>query len=149
MSYARADQPTGKFLMEFGILRQKAEKHMFPSGGGFGDLFICFQCIKAARLKPNEKTLLMASLGGAVDYSRMSTQLRQLFHSQGGATKEDIFPVTENRSIPQGGDLSYEAWAAFRKQQKQSYGEKVHPLLLQIYGEKVQIAKRNAGENWI
>ena len=69
----------------------------------------------------------MASLGGAVAYSRMSTQLRQLFHSQCGATKEDISPVTENRSIPQGEDLSYEAWAAFRKQQKQNKGPQITP----------------------
>ena len=71
MSYVRTDQPIEKFLMEFGILRQKAEKHMFPAGGGFEDLFICFQCIKAARLKPNEKTLLMASMGGSVEFNRI------------------------------------------------------------------------------
>ena len=63
-SYARTDQPIEKFLMEFGILRQKAEKHMYPAGGGFQDLFLCFQRIKAARLKPNEKTPLMASMVG-------------------------------------------------------------------------------------
>ena len=51
-SYALADQPFEKFLMEFGIPRQQAEKHMFPAGGGFQDLFLCFQCIKAARLNP-------------------------------------------------------------------------------------------------
>ena len=45
----------------------RTDQLMFPSGGGFEDLFIRFQCIKAARLKPNEKTLLMARLGGVVD----------------------------------------------------------------------------------
>ena len=68
MSYTRTEQPIEKFLMEFGILRQKAEKLMFPSGGRFEDLFVCFQCIKAARLTPNQRTLLMASLGGSVDF---------------------------------------------------------------------------------
>ena len=47
-SFVRATQPIGKFLMEFGILRRKAEKHMYPAGGGFPDIFICFMCIKAA-----------------------------------------------------------------------------------------------------
>ena len=41
-SYARTDQPIGAFLMEFGIRRQKAEKHMFPPGDGFEDLFFLF-----------------------------------------------------------------------------------------------------------
>ena len=43
MSYVRTDQPIERFLMEFGILRQKAEKLMYPSGGGFEDLFFRFQ----------------------------------------------------------------------------------------------------------
>ena len=38
MNHKRADQPMGKFLMEFGILGAKAEKLMFPGGGGFPDL---------------------------------------------------------------------------------------------------------------
>ena len=122
MSYVRTAQPVEKFLMEFGIPRQKAEKHMFPAGGGFEDLFICFQRIKAARLKPNEKTLLMASLGGSVEFNRMTKRLRQLFHSPNSLTKEDISPVIEEKSPPQGEDLSYEAWAAFRKQQKRNTG---------------------------
>ena len=107
---------------------------MFPAGGGFGDLFICFQCIKAARLKPNEKTLLMASLGGSVEFNRMTKQLRQLFRSPNSTTKEDISPAIEERSPPQGEDLSYEAPAAFRKQQKQRTGPPLpiaHPRNLQ------------------
>ena len=57
-SNARTTQPIEKFLIGFGILRRKAEKHMYPAGGGFPDIFICFMCIKAAQLKPAEKTLL-------------------------------------------------------------------------------------------
>ena len=72
MSYARTDQSAGEFLMEFGILRQKAGKHMFPAGGGSQDLFICLQRIKAARLKPNEETPLMASMRGNVEFGRMT-----------------------------------------------------------------------------
>ena len=63
-SYARTDQPVEKFPMEYGLLRQEAKKHMFPAGGGFEDLFFCFQSIKDARLNPNERTLHMASSGG-------------------------------------------------------------------------------------
>ena len=41
-SYARTAQPIEQFLMQSDILRQKAEKHMYPAGGGFPDIFICF-----------------------------------------------------------------------------------------------------------
>ena len=122
MTYTRTEQPIEKFLMEFGILRQKAEKLMFPSGGRFEDLFVCFQCIKAARLTPNQRTLLMASLGGSVDFSRMKQQLRQLFHQSNSVTKEDVFSMAEETTASPGEDLSYEAWAAYRKNQKQNTG---------------------------
>ena len=95
---------------------------MYPAGGGFVDLFICFQCIKAARLKPNDRTLLMASLGGTADFAGMKQQLRQLFHQPNSVTKEDIFPATEEKSVSRGEDLSYEAWVAYRNKQKQSTG---------------------------
>ena len=41
-SYVRTDEPMGEFLMEFGILRRKAEKHMFPAGN---------RCFSALRRK--------------------------------------------------------------------------------------------------
>ena len=119
MSYVRTDQPIEKFLMEFGILRQKAEKLMYPSGGGFEDLFVCFQCIKAARLKPNDKILLMASLGGTVVFARITQQLRQLFNQSNPATKEDISPVTEEPAESRPEDLSYEAWVSYHQKRKQ------------------------------
>ena len=119
MSYARTDQPIEKFLMEFGTLRQKAEKHMFPAGGGFRDLSICFQCIKAARLKPNEKTPLMASMGGNVEFGRATKQLRQIFQAPDAVTKEDILHVSEAPALMQGGASSYLAWVASREKYKQ------------------------------
>ena len=48
-SYIRAARPIDKSLTEFGILRRKAERHMYPAGGGFPDIFICFLCVKAAQ----------------------------------------------------------------------------------------------------
>ena len=45
-SYVRADQTIAKFLTEFGILRRKAEKHMFPAGGDFPDIYIRRSCIR-------------------------------------------------------------------------------------------------------
>ena len=32
---------------------------MSPAGGGFPDTYICFLCIRAAQLKPTEKTHLI------------------------------------------------------------------------------------------
>ena len=94
---------------------------MCPAGGGFEDLFICFQCIKAARLRPNDRILLMASLGGSVDFARVTQHLRQLF-TQPAATKEDIFPVIEDLSGHPPEDLSYEAWVAYHQKRKSPTG---------------------------
>ena len=90
-------------------------------------MFICFQRIKAARLKPNDRTLLMASMGGSVDFARMKQQLRQLRHQPNSVTKEDIFPAMEEKTVSRGEDLSYEAWAAYRNKQKQSSGAGAPP----------------------
>ena len=121
-SYAQTDQPIGKFLAEFGISRQKAEKHLFLAGGGFPDLFVCFQCIEAARLKANEKTLLVASMGGNVEFGRMSKQLRQLFQAPNAVTKEDILQISQTSKLVQEEDPSYEARLAPRKGNKQRSG---------------------------
>ena len=98
---------------------------MFPTGGGFPDLYICFLCIKAAQFKPHEKALLMASMGGNVEFGRMSKQLRQLFQAPNAVTKEDISRVSE-ASVPED-DLSYEARLAYRKGNKQRPGAKQAP----------------------
>ena len=37
MTYGRTDQPIVKFLTEFGNLRRKSEKHLFPKGSGSPD----------------------------------------------------------------------------------------------------------------
>ena len=64
----------------------------------------------------------MASLGGSVDFPRMKQQLRQLFHHPKSVTKEDVFSVAEELQAHSDEDLSYEAWLASRKQQKQPAG---------------------------
>ena len=69
----------------------------------------------------------MASLGGSVDFSRMKQQLRQLFHHPNSVTKEDVFSVAEEQPVPQDEDLSYEAWVAYRKKQKQPAGTGAAP----------------------
>ena len=91
---------------------------MYLAGGGFPDIFICILCIKAAHLKPAEKTLLMASLGGQIDFARMSKQLRQLFQPSNAAAKEDVLRVTEESASPPGEDLSSEARLAYKKGNK-------------------------------
>ena len=86
------------------------------------DLSTCFLCIKAARLKPNEKTLLMASIGGNVEFGRLTKQLRQLSQAPNAVATEDILQVSEASALLPGGDLSYEARLAFRKGNKQRSG---------------------------
>ena len=126
-SYVRAGHTIGKFLMGFGIFRRKVEDHMFPIGGGFPDIYICLLRIKAAQLKPREKTLLMASLGGQIDFARLSKQLRQLFQPTNSAAKEAILRVTTESTQPQIEDLSYEAWLAYKNGNQQRTGSKGIP----------------------
>ena len=63
-SYVRTDQTIAKFLTEFGILRRKAEEHMFPAGGDSPDIYIRFLCTKAAQLQPKRKDPLDGQHGG-------------------------------------------------------------------------------------
>ena len=79
--------------MEFGVLHCKAEKHLPPTGGGFPDLYIRFLRIRAAQLKPAEKTLLTASMAGNIEFAQASKELRQLFQAPNAASKEDILHV--------------------------------------------------------
>ena len=82
---------------------------MFPTGGGLPDLYICFLRIRAAQLKPAEKTPLMASTAGNIEFARAPKQLRQLFQAPNAVTKEDILHVTEAPASTPDDDLSYEA----------------------------------------
>ena len=121
-SYARADKTVEKFLTEFGILRRKAGRHMFPAGGGFPDIYICFLRIRAAQLKPTENTLPMASMAGNIEFTGASRQLRQLPQPSNAAAKEDILRVAADPASIQDGDLSYEARLAYKKGAKQRTG---------------------------
>ena len=57
----------------------------------------------------------------------MKQQLRQLFHHPNSVTKEDVFSMTEETAASPGEDLSYEAWVAYRKKQKQPTGTGAAP----------------------
>ena len=89
----------------------------------------------------------MASLGGSVDFARMKQQLRQLFHRPNSATKEDIFPVTEEKPVSRGEDLSYEAWVAYRNKKPVNGTKNYPPLFPQKWQwEEVQITEGGAGK---
>ena len=62
----------------------------------------------------------MTSLGGTVDFARVTQHPRQLFNQSNSATREDISPVTEEPSEPRPEDLSYEAWVAYHQKRKQT-----------------------------
>ena len=113
MKFRRIDQTMERFLMEFGILRMKADKHIYPSGGTLPDSFVSFLCMQAAQLNPTERSLLMASIGCIMDFAKVSQQLRHLFQPKGTAKKEDALVASE---APE--DLSYEAWVAYKNSGK-------------------------------
>ena len=123
---------------------------MFPAGGGFPDLYTCFLCIRAAQLKPAEKTLLMASMAGNVEFTRLSKQLRQLSQAPNAATKEEISHVTEAPASTPDDDLSYEALLANREGIKQRTGAGIAPRSpSKSSGKKSRPKKRGAGEKWL
>ena len=62
MYFKCLEQKMDAYLMEFDMLRGKAESRM-QTGAGFPDEFVSVFCTQNAGLIRNEKTMVLASLG--------------------------------------------------------------------------------------
>ena len=115
----KTDQTMERFLLEFDLLRTKAERKI-QKGFQFPDSFISALCMGNAMLTSNQKTLVMAAVQGSLDsYPALAKQMRQISQPVGGTQKEDILINSPNVMADTVGvgeeDLSYDAWVAYCK----------------------------------
>ena len=90
LHHKRTDQTMERFLLEFDLLRTKAEREI-QRGFQFPDSFISALCMGNAMLTSNHKTLVMAAVQGSLDsYYPVAKQMRQILQPVGGTQKEDI-----------------------------------------------------------
>ena len=108
----RTGQNTDAALMEFDMLRQKAEARMI-SGSGFPDEFVSVLLTKDAALPKNEKTLVLASLGNTLAIQSVSAQFRRLLGPCGYASRQDVVVAADMDTAPEEEDC--EKWVAYRK----------------------------------
>ena len=119
LHHKRTDQTMERFLLEFDLLRAKAERKI-QVGFRFPDSFISVLCMGNGSLSAHQKTLVMASVQGSLDsYPALAKQMRQILQPVGSAQKEDVLMhsptiMADNVGIDEE-DLSYEAWVAYRK----------------------------------
>ena len=71
MYFKRTDQTMDTYIMEFEMLRQKAESRMVM-GAGSPDEFASVLRMQNAALNKNEKTLVLASLGNTLAFPQVS-----------------------------------------------------------------------------
>ena len=96
LHHKRTDQTMERFLLEFDLLRTKAERKI-QKGFQFPDSCISALCMGNAMLTPNQKTLVMAAVQGSLDsYPPLAKQMRQILQPVGGTQKEDILINSPN-----------------------------------------------------
>ena len=85
-NFKRATQDMDTYLLEFEMLRQRAEAR-FDMGAGFPDEFVSVLCITNASLSKNEKQLVIASVGSSLVFGNVAAQMRRLFGNIGSSQK--------------------------------------------------------------
>ena len=119
LPHKRADQTMERFLLEFDVLRTKAERKI-QTGFRFPDSFISVLCMGNAGLTSHQKTLVMASVQGSLDsFLALAKQMRQILQPVGSTQKEDVLmtapPIMSDNVEVDDEDTSYDAWVAWRK----------------------------------
>ena len=100
------------FLMDFDMLRQKAEARAIM-GSGSPDKFVSSLCMQNAALTQNGKTLVPASAGNALAFQSVSAQMRRLSGPCGHASRRDVVVAADMETASDEED--FEAWAVYRK----------------------------------
>ena len=68
-----------------------------------------------ATLSRTEKSLLLASVQGALSLQAAVERMRRLFDPCGGAARRNVLAATDVFAPSEDGNLSYEEWVANRK----------------------------------
>ena len=111
--HKKTDQTMERFLLEFDLLRSKAERKI-QTGFQFPDSFISALYMGNAMLTSHQKTLVMGAVQRSLDsYPALAKQMRQILQPVGGTQKGDILINSPNvmaDTVGIGGeDLSYDA----------------------------------------
>ena len=115
MNFKKTTQEMDTYLLEFDILRQKAEARM-PMGTGFPDEFASVLCIQNANLTKSERQLVMSGLSSSLDFGSVSAHMRRLFGNVGSAQNQDALVTPDFDTASD--EENFEAWLAYRKAQK-------------------------------
>ena len=110
--FKRTGQNMDTYLMEFDMLRQKAEARMLM-GSGSPDEFAPVLFVQNAALTKNEKTLALASSGNTLAFESVSAQMRRLFGPCDYASRQDVLAAADMDTVPE--DEDFEARMAYRK----------------------------------
>ena len=112
MDLKRTTQDMDTFLLEFEMLRQRAEAR-FDMGAGVPHEFVSALRISNASLSKNGRQLVVASVGSSLLFENVSAQMRRLFGSIGSSQNMDVLVAQDLDHVSDEDD--FEAWVAYRK----------------------------------
>ena len=109
MYFEQTDRTLDTYMMEFEMLRQKAEPRML-TGSGLPAEFVSVLCVKNVALPNNGETLALASVRNTLAPPEVSTQMRRLFGSRGHAFGQDVLVAADMDTASEEEDS--QAWVA-------------------------------------
>ena len=121
------------YIMEFELMREKAESRMLM-GSGFRGAFVSVLRKTDAALSKHEKIMVLASLRNALAFPQVSAQMRRLFGPRGYTSRQDVLAAQGMDTASEEED--FECWLAFRKAKRASRGS----------GEPDERAKTEGGD---
>ena len=112
LNFKRATQDMDTYLLEFDMLRQRAEAR-FAMGAGFPDEFASALCMQNASLSlsKNERQLAIASVGSSLTFVHVSAQMRRLCGNIDSSQNMDALVAQDLDNVSD--DENFEAWAAY------------------------------------
>ena len=110
-------------LKEFAVLLKRAEASMLM-GGGFPQRFVSILCMKNAALTENDKSLVLASIQGALAFAAARNRCVDFSGSRAGAARQDVLDAGDFVAPPGEGN-GRAAWFSYRSAgQKQDFVRK-------------------------
>ena len=134
-NYRRTGQSAHGYIAEFFLTRKKAESKM-DAGAGFPEQFAPILRMRNAELSRYGKPLFLASCREGLKFEDASANMRRLFGSRGGGSRQDALSTAEAVE-PRASDEDLDASAAYRKAKKLGAGKKKKDALPKSGGGKV------------
>ena len=119
MNSKRTDQNMDTYIMEFEMLRERAESRMLMRSG-FPAACVSALCVQNAALPKNEKTTELATLGNTSAFPQVPAQMQRLFGPCGDASRHDVLVAQDMDTASEKED--FEAWLAYRKAKRATRG---------------------------